>query len=192
MKHLSYLFVTFIIVAIFVGCKETTKKNVVKPIMVTQEEQQNHADDSTIYGKCCEATTMNTLYIVDAKGDTLDFIIEDEANVFGGKLVGDKMAVISKNEYGENIAEQVINIMSLMGRWRSIDRDFEIKDGGVIESHQVAETKTFTSWKIFNGQLILAPDTFKIIMLGPDSLKLDDNKTGIYGFKRVDLTNETN
>jgi hypothetical protein len=139
-------------------------------------------EDTTIYGRCCEATTMNVLYIVDAKGDTLNFIIQDEADVFGGKLVGDKMAVISENEYGEDVAKKVINIMSLMGRWTSLDKDFEIKDGGVIESHQKAETKTFTSWKIYNGQLILAPDTFDINMLGPDSLKLE-NKNGIYGFK---------
>ena len=191
MKHLFYLFVFFIVAAIIVGCKEKTKKNVVKPIMVTQENQQNNAVDSTIYGKCCEATTMNTLYIVDAKGDTLDFLIEDEANVFGGKLVGDKMAVISKEVYGENVAEKVINIMSLMGRWRSIDRDFAIKDGGVIESYQQAETKTFTQWSIFNGHLILAPDTFDINLLGPDSMRLE-NKNYIYSFERVDMKNEGN
>ena len=39
MKHLSYLFVTFIIVAIFVGCKETTKKNVVKVIVLKKEQK---------------------------------------------------------------------------------------------------------------------------------------------------------
>lgn len=191
MKHLSYLFVVFIVAAIIVGCKEKTKKNVVKPIMVTQENQHNNAVDSTIYGKCCEATTMNTLYIVDAKGDTLDFLIEDEANVLGGKLVGDKMAVISKEVYGENVAEKVINIMSLMGRWRSIDRDFAIKDGGVIESYQQAETKTFTQWSIFNGHLILAPDTFDINLLGPDSMRLE-NKNYIYSFERVEMKNEAN
>ena len=101
------------------------------------------------------------------------------------------MAVISENEYGEDVAKKVINIMSLMGRWTSLDKDFEIKDGGVIESHQKAETKTFTSWKIYNGQLILAPDTFDINMLGPDSLKLE-NKNGIYGFKRMDVKYKAN
>ena len=159
--------------------------------MVTEEDSHNMEKDTTKYGKCCDATTMNVLYIVDAKGDTLDFIIEDEANVFGGKLIGDKMAVISDSVYGENVAKKVINIMSLMGRWTSLDKDFEIKDGGVIESHQPAETKTFTSWKIFNGQLILAPDTFEINMLGPDSMKLE-NKNGIYGFKRMDMRHKPN
>ena len=191
MKNILYFLPIVLIVPLICGCNDNTKTNKAKPIMMTDEAPHNMTQDTTKYGRCCDATTMNVLYIVDAKGDTLDFIIQDEADVFGGKLVGDKMAVISENVYGEVVAKKVINIMSLMGRWTSLDKDFEIKDGGVIESHQEAETKTVTSWKIFNGQLILAPDTFDINMLGPDSMKLE-NKNGIYGFKRMDVRNKTN
>lgn len=191
MKHILSLLPIAIFLIFICGCNDSAKTNKVKPIMVTDEDPHNMTQDTTKYGRCCETSTMNVLYIVDAKGDTLDFIIEDGENVYGGILPGDKMAVISENQFDENIAKKVINTMSLMGRWTSLDKDFEIKDGGVIESHQPAESKTFTSWKIFNGQLILAPDTFDINMLGPDSMKLE-NKNGIYGFKRMDMRYKAN
>lgn len=184
MKNVTFILMTALVVVVMAACKDGKPAKEVKPIMVAQENPETLPEDTTIYGKCTDATTMNTLYLVDAKGDTLEYVIGDDANVLGGRYMGDKMAVITEEIYGEEMATKVINIMSLMGRWKSLDKDFEIKDGGVIESHQEAETKTFTSWKIFNGKLILAPDTFEINELGPDSMILE-NKNGIYGFRRI-------
>ena len=76
-----------------------------------------------------------------------------------------------------------INITSLLGRWISLDKNFEIKDGGVVESSLTAESNPYTSWKIFNGKLVLSKDTFDVLNLGPDSLLLENNK-GIFVFKR--------
>jgi hypothetical protein len=70
-----------------------------------------------------------------------------------------------------------------MGRWTSLDKNFEIKDGGVVESNVTAESNPYTSWKIFNGHLILSKDTFDIVNLDQDSLYLENDK-GIFAFKR--------
>ncbi len=79
--------------------------------------------------------------------------------------------------------KKVINLTSLMGKWTSIDKNFDIKDDGVVESHISAESKPYTSWKILNGKLLLSTDTFEILNLGPDSLSLENNK-GIFVYKR--------
>ena len=81
------------------------------------------------------------------------------------------------------VATKVINLTSLMGRWTSISRNFVIEEGGVVTSDVKAETHPYTSWKIFNGQLLLGRDTFNIVTLGPDSLAIE-NHNGIYLYKR--------
>ena len=80
-------------------------------------------------------------------------------------------------------ATKVINLTTLLGKWTNVARNFDIKDGGVVESHVSAESKPYTSWKIYNGKLILSTDTFEITNLGPDSLYLE-NDNGIFAFKR--------
>ena len=141
--------------------------------------------DSTVYGECLDAA-MNSFTLLTSSGDTVDFqcIGDDEdADVQGGKFVGDRMAVVGIMGDEYNTAQKVINITSLMGRWTSLDKNFEIKDGGVVESSVAAETNPYTSWKIFNGKLILSRDTFDIVSLGPDSLYLENDR-GIFAYKR--------
>ena len=70
-----------------------------------------------------------------------------------------------------------------MGHWTSIDRNFEIEEGGTVRSSVKAETNPWTSWKILNGQLLLNRDTFDITSLGADSLYIE-NRNGIFVFKR--------
>lgn len=70
-----------------------------------------------------------------------------------------------------------------MGKWTSIDKNFEIVEGGDIVNNVKAEVNPWTSWKIVNGKLLLNTDTFAIDNLGPDSLLLENHK-GIYVFKR--------
>ena len=83
----------------------------------------------------------------------------------------------------------MVNLTTLLGRWTSIDKNFEIQEGGVVESSVKAETHPWTSWKIYNGNLLLNRDTFNVVQLGADSLYLE-NGEGIYAFKRQQATPE--
>jgi len=143
--------------------------------------------DTTVYGRCGESTAMSTLELITDKGDTLSYALETVdtcANVQGGLFVGDRLAVVGTRDADGNLsAQKVINLTSLLGKWVSIDKGFEIKEGGVIVSN-IKEPKPYTEWKILNGHLVMSADTFDIYTLGPDSLYLENAK-GIYGYKRL-------
>lgn len=81
------------------------------------------------------------------------------------------------------LASKIINLTSLLGKWTSLDKNFDILEGGEVRNNVKAETNPWTSWKILNGNLLLNTDTFAIDKLGPDSLLLENAK-GIYVFKR--------
>ena len=98
-------------------------------------------------------------------------------------MAGDRMAVVGNQIGDERMATTVINLTTLMGKWTSLDKNFELKEGGLVESHVQAESNPYTSWKIFNGQLLLNRDTFTINTLGADSLMLE-NRRGIFVYKR--------
>jgi hypothetical protein len=169
----------------FVGCNGNGKKNaqvVDKDSIASKVET-----DTTVYGVCGEGTAMHSLELITDGGDTINYMIMDEgadsASVLGGLLVGDRLAVIGHKVDGENYAKTVLNLTTLQGRWTSIDRNFEILEGGVVKSHLQAETNPWTEWKIWNGKLLLNKDTFMIDNLGADSLYLE-NKNGIFVYKR--------
>ena len=145
--------------------------------------------DSTLYGICGEGTAMHTLQLITLTGDTLNLSLlpddpdADAATVNGGLMCGDHLAVLATTTADGPVATKVINLTSLMGRWTSISRNFVIEEGGIVTSDVKAETHPYTSWKIFNGQLLLGRDTFNIVTLGPDSLAIE-NHNGIYLYKR--------
>ena len=149
------------------------------------------AADSTLYGICGEGTAMHTLQLITLTGDTLNLsLLPDDADdadtratVNGGLMCGDHLAVLATTTADGPIATKVINLTSLMGRWTSISRNFVIEEGGIVTSDVKAETHPYTSWKIYNGQLLLGRDTFNIVTLGPDSLAIE-NRNGIYLYKR--------
>lgn len=149
------------------------------------------AADSTLYGICGEGTAMHTLQLITLTGDTLNLSLlpdddddaDTRATVNGGLMCGDHLAVLATTTADGPIATKVINLTSLMGRWTSISRNFVIEEGGIVTSDVKAETHPYTSWKIFNGQLLLGRDTFNIVTLGPDSLAIE-NHNGIYLYKR--------
>lgn len=147
------------------------------------------AADSTLYGICGEGTAMHTLQLITLTGDTLNLSLlpDDDADtpatVNGGLMCGDHLAVLATTTADGPVATKVINLTSLMGRWTSISRNFVIEEGGIVTSDVKAETHPYTSWKIFNGQLLLGRDTFNIVTLGPDSLAIE-NHNGIYLYKR--------
>ncbi len=193
MKHCLTILTIAIFAAFFTSCKEGHKENNLP--VANLDEKENIPEDTTVYGICVDATS-NTVMIVNSNGDSILYVCNDVYDedgalqsrvVLGGKFVGDKLAVIGTIGEEENLATSVINLTSLMGRWTSLDRDFEIKDGGVVDSNITAESNPYTSWKIINGRLVLSKDTFYICDLGQDSLVLENNK-GIFSYKRK--TNE--
>ena len=76
-----------------------------------------------------------------------------------------------------------MNLTTLLGKWVSLDKSFEIQEGGVVVSN-ITEPKPLVDWKICNGRLVLSSDTFSIYELGADSLFLE-NERGIYAYKRL-------
>jgi hypothetical protein len=105
--------------------------------------------------------------------------------VVGGLLAGDHLAVVKGQPIdGEETAKKVINLTTLQGKWTSIDKNFEIMEGGEVKSNVEAEKDPWTSWKILNGRLLLNRDTFDIDNLGSDSLELE-NRAGIFLYKRA-------
>lgn len=184
MKKLLYVALAGMAVFAFNSCKD--KKNLPAVISANDSTAMEEVDDSTIYGKCGDGTSMHDLQLITDDGDTINAFIDDEnpGIVQGGLLAGDRIAFIgTKDANGEMVAQHVINITSLLGKWTSIDKNFEIIEGGEVKNNVKAETNPWTAWKILNGKLVLNKDTFTIDNLGPDSLYLENN-VGIFTFKR--------
>lgn len=177
-----------LLVAIFIvaGCNSNKKSSGQQPV-TSQKASSDSVADSTIYGVCGDGSTMHVLELITDGGDTLSYMIGEQESgtqdVLGGLLVGDRLAVIEGTQNGEKVAKKVINLTTLLGRWTSIDKNFEIEEGGVVKSNVKAESHPWTSWKILNGHLLLNTDTFDIDELGQDSLYLE-NKEGIFVYKR--------
>lgn len=174
---------------IIAGCNNSKKS---APVIEVLPNDSTVAD-TTVYGRCGDGTAMHTLELITDKNDTIVYTLEGLdtcTNVQGGLFVGDRLAVIGTRVEGLNeemFAEKVINLTSLIGVWSSLDKRFEIREGGAVVSN-TGEPKPYTEWKILNGRLILTPDTFDIYELGPDSLFLENDK-GIYGYKRKHVVN---
>lgn len=165
------------------GCKNKSQRGAGDTVATDEPT----VADSTIYGVCGENTAMHTLSLITDAGDTLEYILDDteENPVVGGLLAGDRLAVVEGPELdGEKTARKVINLTTLLGKWTSLDKNFEIEEGGTVKSYVEAEKNPWTSWKILNGKLVLNRDTFDIDNLGSDSLYLENNK-GIFVYKRA-------
>jgi len=166
---------------IFCSCKDGKEPKTAEMVGPTYVNEP----DSTLYGTCYGAA-MHSFILVTANGDSIPFVretVDEVGDLQGGLFEGDKLAVIAEKVGDDMFAKKVIDLNSLMGKWTSLDRNFEIKDGGEVVSQGMAESRPYTEWKILNGQLILSPDTFDIVNLGPDSLYLE-NSVGIFAFKR--------
>ena len=174
-----------VLLSCLVACNGNKQKGVDNDAATTDDAA---TADSTLYGICGEGTAMHTLQLITLTGDTLDLALlspdtDQATTVAGGLMCGDHLAVLAHTTTDGPVATKVINLTSLMGRWTSISRNFVIEEGGTITSDVKAETHPYTSWKIFNGQLLLGRDTFNIVTLGPDSLAIE-NHNGIYLYKR--------
>ena len=116
--------------------------------------------DSTLYGICGEATSMNMLQMITDTGDTLMLDIsaaKENGQVFGGLQVGDRMAVLPNDN--KTVANTVINQTTLLGNWvmpNPIDGSDEvgisIKEGGVAESIDQGSI-IYRTWRLSKGRL---------------------------------------
>lgn len=156
--------------------------------------------DSTLYGICGEATSMNVLQMITDTGDTLMLDISNAREnelVFGGLQVGDRMAVLPNGTKTE--AKTVLNQTTLLGNWvmpNPIDGSDEvgisIKEGGVAESIDQG-TIIYRTWRLSRGRLeiVLVRDgandveelnVYDIVKLTADSLVYkDEEETFEYG-----------
>ena len=184
MKKFFHAIIVFGTLLGMASCQPSTQHQPPHPLV--EIPPQVEVVDTTRYGVCGDGTTMHCLELVATNGDTLifNYNLSENQVVRGGLMVGDRLAVVSDtDEYGEQRATLIANLTSLLGRWTSIDKRFEVKEGGTIVSEVQAETNPWTSWKILNGQLLFDRDTFDIIELGADSLYLE-NANGIFVYKR--------
>ncbi|WP_040554106.1 hypothetical protein [Prevotella multiformis] len=183
MRNAFYFIVSLLVLASAISCKDSKPKAV-----MTQENGQTDTlatGDSTVYGTMVDGG-MNSIVLLTDNGDTIVYLTNpnDTVDVVkGGKLNGDRFAIIGYKEYGDRFMRSAINLTSLLGNWISLDRNFEIKEDGTVTSSLQSEKNPWTSWKIWNGKLILSKDTFEVDNLGADSLALE-NKNGIFVFTR--------
>ncbi len=190
LNNLTYVFFAVgvaLTVCAVVSCKDSKPSNALQEAPVVAEEEV--VADSTIYGTCGPNTAMSSLELITDAGDTLRFFItdadDDVQTVQGGMLSGDRMAVVAGETVdGERYARKIINLTTLQGHWTSLDKNFEIQEGGEVRSDVKAEHNPWTSWKILNGHLLLNRDTFDIRVLGNDTLSLE-NGQGIFVYKRL-------
>lgn len=177
------IFLFVVMVMIMAGCNQK------KQSAVTATDTDNEVNDSTIYGVCGEGTMMHSLELITSMQDTLTILINDEdvpdqTIVAGGLMAGDRMAVTACKTDDGWVAQRILNITSLLGKWTSIDKNFEITDDGEVKSSMKMESKAWTQWRILNGQLLLNRDTFDIVSITADSLEIE-NHEGIYAYRRM-------
>lgn len=167
------------------GCKGKQPKGQAPEIVKETVEIQ----DSTIYGVCGEGCAMHTLQLITDNGDTLNCMLEGKdgdtfVEVQGGMGIGDKVGVtIQKDSDGIIYVQTAVNITSLLGKWGSLDKTFQLNKDGSVDTN-IKEPKPYTSWNLINGKLVLSPDTFEITTLGPDSLYLK-SRQGVVGYRRL-------
>ena len=155
------------------------------------EEEFVEGNDSALYGKVGDATSMHVLTVVSDEGQETAIAVNQDtipSDVQGGLYAGDLICVTTMPSTdptsGMKAVRKAVNITSLMGHWTSLDRNFYIKENGVVENKNAVESKPYTSWQMSNCQLILNADTFDIMALTPDSLTLE-GKNGVYSYKRL-------
>lgn len=184
MYRIKYLVLGIIVCSFIAACHRNQKG---AQAVFNDSLNANATPDSTVYGICGQGTAMHTLQLITDSGDTIDYLLNTdtppETQLHGGLLVGDRMAVVGTEIENERVALHVLNLTSLFGRWKSIDKDFEVQEDGIVKSFLQNEHHAWTAWKLLNGKLLLDRDTFDINTLGADTLALE-NKDGIFVYQR--------
>ncbi len=183
MTDIKRLACFLLLLLVFASCGQEKKPTAEKI------EEEVEVNDSTLYGVCGRATRGHRLQLITNMRDTLKIQINDEQSeemtlVLGGLMAGDRMAVTARKTENGMLAQRIVNITSLIGCWKSIDKNFEITEDGAVNSFQKDESSPWTAWRILNGQLLMNRDTFDITKLSADSLEIE-SRTGIYFYKRI-------
>ena len=184
MKNLFYCLI-FVGLVVLGAC---TDKKPQQPVNISINIDYVDENDTTLYGKCGDGSSMHVLELVTDKGDTLYVSVNEDSleTLKGGMTVGDRMAVAFEKDAemeGYGSASIAINLTTLMGKWMALDKTFELQEGGIVTG-DTSEPKPYREWKIFNGHLVLSTDTFDVYALSADSLFLE-GKQGIFAYKRV-------
>lgn len=185
MKKLTMLFALAIALTAVVGCTGKKETKAETPVDSTAVE----VPDTAIYGIVGEGTTMSVLELLTEEGKTMQFEINTDSlsDIQGGIFAGDRVTLTCMKGSEMPVVCKVVNLTTLLGKWTSLDRNFEIKEDGVVESALKTESRPYTHWSMSNASLILNTDTFSVLLLGPDSLSLE-NENGIFVFKRQGVT----
>lgn len=185
MKKLFYLFALVLMTGACTGNKDANNPD---------SDSTPEDNDSTLYGVCGDGTTMHVLELVSAMNDTVYLNILDEdpeidtyegTLCLGGLMSGDRIAATAqKLDDGTYMANRIINLTSMLGKWSNTAKLFELTEDGTVLADADVESKPWTSWRILNGQLLLDTDTFNIDVLDADMLGLGNNE-GLFIFTRV-------
>ena len=189
MKKIGIILLVAAAVLTMGSCGNKTQK-----VPFDNGDSANMSIDSTLYGICGEATSMNMLQMLTDTGDTLMLDISnanEKERVFGGLQVGDRMAVVPNEDMTS--AKIVINQTTLLGNWvmpNPIDGSDEvgisIKEGGVAESIDQG-TIIYRTCRLVKGHLeiVLVRDgandveelnIYDILKLTADSLVYKDSE----------------
>ena len=169
MKKIGIILLVAAAVLTMGSCGNKTQK-----VPFDNGDSANMSIDSTLYGICGEATSMNMLQMLTDTGDTLMLDISnanDNEQVFGGLQVGDRMA-------GNWVMPNPIDGSDEVG--------ISIKEGGVAESIDQG-TIIYRTWRLVKGHLeiVLVRDgandveelnIYDILKLTADSLVYKDSE----------------
>ncbi len=181
MRRALYL---LIILFLFMACTQSGQK-----VEVGNNEAITNSEsvDSTIYGVCGKSVAWDRFYIINALQERVEVLFADSETteldstaILGGLMPGDRLAVNALKGKKGYVARKVINLTSLIGRWKSEFRDFELTEDGGIKSF---ENSKWSEWRILNGQLLLNEEAFEVITLTADTLSIE-NEFAIYDFAR--------
>ena len=189
MKKIGIILLVAAAVLTMGSCGNKTQK-----VPFDNGDSANMSIDSTLYGICGEATSMNMLQMLTDTGDTLMLDISnanEKEQVFGGLQVGDRMAVVPNEDMTS--AKIVINQTTLLGNWvmpNPIDGSDEvgisIEEGGVAGGIDQG-TIIYRTWRLVKGHLeiVLVRDgandveelnIYDILKLTADSLVYKDSE----------------
>ena len=189
MRKTGIMLLIAIAVLTISSCGNSTQK-----VPFDSGDSVNQMVDSTLYGICGEATSMNVLQLIIDTGDTLMLDIsyaKEKGQVFGGLQAGDRMAVLPNDD--KTAAVTVINQTALLGDWvmpnpldGSDEVGIRIKEGGVAESIEQSSI-IYRTWRLVKGHLeiVLVRDgandmeevyTYDLQKLTTDSLVYKDSE----------------
>lgn len=189
MRKTGIMLLVAIAVLTISSCGNSTQK-----VPFDSGDSVNQMVDSTLYGICGEATSMNVLQLIIDTGDTLILDIsyaKEKEQVFGGLQAGDRMAVLPNDD--KTAAVTVINQTALLGDWvmpnpldGSDEVGIRIKEGGVAESIEQSSI-IYRTWRLVKGHLeiVLVRDgandmeevyTYDLQKLTTDSLVYKDSE----------------